>query len=219
MPLSFKTHKVPTLRRVRTHGEKPSQTFHEMKVLDFDLENRPLAYWYDGNTTGEITAIGWSWIGEPEVEVLLLHQDGTYEDDEGVRYPVEEALSQFVDVLDEADMVTGHYIRRHDLPTLSAALIEYGLPKLSPLLTQDTQRDLVKRKDLSASQENLAAMFELPEPKHHMTQKEWREANRLTEAGIAAARKRVTKDVIQHKALREALIERGLLTAPKMWRP
>jgi hypothetical protein len=36
----------------------------ELRVLDFDIENRPLSYWYDGKSTAEITAIAWWWIGE-----------------------------------------------------------------------------------------------------------------------------------------------------------
>ncbi len=200
--------------------ERPREhTQHTPRILDFDLENRPLSYWYEGATTAEITAFGWSWVGSDDVEILLLQRDGLYADYKGSTYTPEIALRYFIDILNAADMLTGHYIRRHDLPILNAALVEYGLPHLRPFLTQDTHGDFVKRKDLSISQENLAAMLGLPEPKHHMTQTEWRKANRLTKAGIAAARKRVVDDVIQHKALRLALLERGLLKAPKVWRP
>jgi len=190
-----------------------------MRVLDFDLENRPLSYWYDGNTTGEITAFGWSWVGEDHVSTMLLTRNGTYEDEDGVEHPPAKAVRRFRDILSDADMVTGHYIRKHDLPMLQAAMLEYGIEFLPPLLTQDTHGDLPKRKDLSVSQENLSAMFDLPEPKHNMTQTEWRKANRLTTEGIASARKRVVDDVLQHKALREELLNRGLLGVPKRWKP
>ena len=200
--------------------ERPREhTQFTPRILDFDLENRPLSYWYEGATTAEITAFGWSWVGSYGVDTLLLQRDGQYEDKDGFRYTPEIALTMFMDIMDAADMLTGHYIRRHDLPILNAALVEYGLPHLRPFLTQDTHTDFVKRKDLSISQENLAAMLGLPEPKHHMTQTEWRKANRLTDEGIVSARKRVVDDVIQHKALRLAILERGLLKAPKIWRP
>lgn len=219
MPLSFKAHNPPEGPRLKRKGSRESEKRHPLRVLDFDLENRPLSYWYDGNTTGEITAFGWSWIGEDEVSTMLLTRSGMYEDEDGTRRPPEEAVRFFREVLASADVITGHYIRRHDLPMFQAAMLEYGIEFLPPLLTQDTHGDLPKRKDLSVSQENLAAMFDLPEPKHHMTQTEWRKANRLTAEGIASARKRVVDDVIQHKALRAELLSRGLLGPPKKWKP
>lgn len=194
-------------------------TQRPMRILDFDLENRPLSYLGQDWTSAEITAIGWSWIGSDKVEVLLLQREGFYQDDAGVLYPPEVALQNFRDTLLSADMVTGHYIRRHDLPILNSALIEYGLPTLTPILAQDTQRDMVRRKDLSTSQENLASMFGMPEAKHHMTMAEWRKANRLSPEGMAGARKRVVDDVVQHMALREEMLKRGLLRAPRIWYP
>lgn len=179
-----------------------------MKVLDFDIENRPLSYWYDGNPTAEITAIAWSWYGDTEVHAQLLGEVDQM-----------QMLEAFCDAYDEADMVTGHYIRRHDLPIINGALMEYGLYPLGPKLTSDTKLDLIKRDGLSMSQESLAAMYGLEAPKHHMTQQEWRDANRLTPEGFEKTRKRVVSDVIQHKQLRAALIEYGCLKAPKIWKP
>lgn len=183
----------------------------DLRVLDFDLENRPLAYWYDGQTTAEVTAIAVSWVGSETVDCRVLHLEH-----EGSG---QEMLEWFRSYYDQADMVTGHYIRKHDLPILNAAYLEYGLPLLGPKLTSDTQMDLIKRKDLSASQESLAAMFGMEEAKRHMTQTEWRKANRLTPEGIEATKERVMGDVIQHKALREKLIAAGALKAPRMWHP
>jgi hypothetical protein len=190
-----------------------------MRVIDFDLENRPLSYLGMDWTSAEVTAIGWSWVGSGEVEVLLLRRDGKFVLNDGRAMSARRAFEHFVAELDAADMVTGHYIRKHDLPILNGQLMEVGLPPLGSYLTQDTQRDLVKRKDLSASQENLASMFGMAEAKHHMTQTEWRTANRLSPAGMDGARKRVVDDVIQHMALRQEMLRRGLLKAPKIWRP
>lgn len=191
----------------------------KFRVLDFDLENRPLSYLGMDWTSAEITAIGWGWADEESVQVFLLQRDGYYEDNNGLLWPAEKALAHFREILLSAGMVTGHYIRKHDLPIFNGALMEYGLSPLGSVLTQDTQQDLVRRKDLSASQENLASMFGMAEAKHHMTQSEWREANRLTDEGLKVARKRVVDDVIQHKALRLELIRRGLLKSPKIWNP
>jgi hypothetical protein len=50
-----------------------------------------------------------------------------------------------------------------------------------------------------------------------MSQPDWREANRLTPAGLKETRRRVIGDVKQHKNLRDKLLEVGALGAPKMW--
>jgi hypothetical protein len=52
-----------------------------------------------------------------------------------------------------------------------------------------------------------------------MSQGRWRDANRLTPAGIQSAIRRVHGDVVQHKHMRTALLERGLLKPPRMWTP
>lgn len=188
-------------------------------VLDFDLENRPLSYLGMDWTSAEITAIAWSWNDEKMVKTLLLTANGTYRDRHGKHYKPAEAFTYFAAILATPDIiVTGHYIRKHDLPIINSALLENGLKPLPRVLVSDTKCDLIRRKDLSASQENLAALLKLPEPKHHMTQTEWREANRLfTNAKLNLSRTRVVGDVIQHKALRAALVRQGLLRPPRHW--
>jgi len=176
------------------------------KVLDFDIENRPLSYWFDGQCTAEITAIAASFGPDEIVRVWLLGQDE----------PV-TILESFRRMYDAADVVTGHYIRKHDLPIINGAMLEYGLPPLGPKMTSDTKLDLVKIKDMSLSQESLGAMYGLSQPKVHMTQDDWRKANRLQR--IDLTRKRVVADVRQHQMLRMTLINQGMLSAPQMWEP
>ena len=131
----------------------------------------------------------------------------------------EQMLNDFVERYNEADIVTGHYIRKHDLPIISGALMEYGLPKLEPKLTSDTKLDMFKKADIPASQEYLAALFNLPMQKLHMTQQDWREANRLTSTGLEATERRVSSDVYTHILLRAKMIELELLRPAKTWRP
>jgi hypothetical protein len=179
-----------------------------LRVLDFDLENRPLTYLGSDFTTADITAIAWSWYGDDQVYCYLLTgRDGSQH----------RMLTEFVKAYDQADIVTGHYIRKHDLPHINGALLEHKLPVLGPKLTSDTKIDLVKRSGISASQENLAGMYDLSQPKEHMSQTEWRRANRLTTDGVEETRRRVQGDVIQHKALRQRLIEAGALGPPRLW--
>jgi len=178
------------------------------RILNFDIENRPLTYLGDDFTFGEITAIAWKFVGVGRYEVRLL----------GVDDPV-DILSDFVDAYDMADIVSGHYIRIHDLPSVNGALLEYGLPALSPKLTSDTHLDLLKIKNVSKSQENLAAMLGVRSPKVGMSQQRWRQANRLTPEGVALTRRRVVGDVRQHIALRAVLLKNGWLGPPKLWTP
>lgn len=175
------------------------------KILDFDVECRPLS-WYGGEyVTKEVTAIAAKFIDEKKTWCWLL----------GVDDPV-EMLIAFRGLYDRADMVTGHWIRGFDLPTLNGALFDYQLPLLSSKLTQDTKSDLVQFQGLSKSQENLAAIC-IGYEKQQMDQARWRAANRLTTKGIAHTKKRVIADVEQHIELRAKLLELGMLKPPKFW--
>lgn len=179
------------------------------RILDFDIENRPLSYWVPDRPTAEITSIAWSFLDSPfPPQVMLLGQDSAV-----------AILEAFVEVWDQADMVTGHYILRHDIPIIQAHLVEYGLKPLGPKLVSDTKVHLIGWKDIPKTQEHLAHMMGIAAPKIAMTQAKWRDANRLTKSGLLEAQKRVVGDVVQHMELRAALIARGLLGPPKMWTP
>ena len=178
------------------------------RILDFDIENRPLSYLGSDFTTAEVTALAWAWTDCPrDVTVHLLGQTDRA-----------AMMRAFLAVYNKADMVTGHYIRGHDLPMLNGALMELGMPLLQDKLTQDTKLHLVRSKGLSLSQESLAAMFRLEHQKQSMNQAQWRAANRLTAAGLAEVKRRVVGDVQQHIELRQRLLDHGYLTAPKIWK-
>jgi DNA polymerase elongation subunit (family B) len=180
------------------------------KILDFDTETRKIGFHIGGQWKPdgcEPIAISWSFIEGPVVVRQL-----------GANSP-EEMLTAFLEAYNEADIVTGHNIRNFDLPILNGALIERGLPMLSPKLTQDTLKDLVRRAGWSSSQENLGAMFELLADKYHMNDTKWREGTRLTPEGVELTRRRVMDDVVQHMQLRVKLLERGMLRRPRVWHP
>ena len=189
------------------------------RLLCFDLENRPLAYWYDGETTSEITAFGWKWSDEKHIHSMLLQADGRFVADNSEVLAAADAYMFFARTLEQAGIVYGHNIRRHDLPILNAGLIRRGLPTLPPLLTTDTCKDLPKRGGLSYSLENMAAMYGLPGKKYTMSQPAWEAANRLTGDGMELARKRVVSDVLLQERLRAKLLELGLLKEPRRWTP
>jgi hypothetical protein len=183
-------------------------TQRPLRILDFDIENRPLSYLGSDFTTGEVTAIAWAWTDQPkDVTVHLLGETD-----------LRTILLAFIEVYAKADMVTGHYITGHDLPMLNGALMEEQLPALGDKLVQDTKTDLVRAKGISRSQESLGAMFRLEQPKVQMNQSKWRAANRLTPEGLQLVRERVVGDVQQHMSMRTALDALGYLSPPKMWR-
>jgi hypothetical protein len=201
-------------------------TIKRPMILDFDIENRPLSYLGMDFTTSEITAIGFGWADQEEVQcVTLKHED--MEDDWTYSEAMIELLEHFRTCYDMADIVTGHFIRNHDLPIINASLIELGRPPLAPKMTICTKNDLIKFKGISKSQESLGNMLNhtiVPTlnylaSKEHMNQDAWRRANRLTEEGVQETERRVVGDVKQHKQLRLALVKAGLLRSPKVWRP
>ena len=176
------------------------------RILTFDIENRPLSYWFDGQTTAEITCIAWSWGKQVTAMALGDHS-------------LDTILVAFREAYDQADIVTGHYIRKHDLPILNSHMLEAGMSPLSGKLTHDTRLDFRKGKDLSLSQESLAAMLGCKAPKVKMDQTKWRAANRLSGDGIALTVERCVGDVKQHMEMRGKLLELGWLRPPRMWRP
>lgn len=184
-----------------------SVSHRPMRVLDFDIENRPLSYLGSDFTTAEVTAIAWAWMDEPDVTVYLLGE-----------HELPEILTRFVAAYSLADLVTGHYVRGHDLPMLNGALMECGMAPLPQKLVQDTKLDLIRSKGVSLSQESLGAMFRLEQPKVQMNQAKWRAANRLTPEGLAEVRQRVVGDVKQHMELFKSLRAGGFLTPPVLWK-
>lgn len=189
----------------------------QLRILDFDCECRPLA-WYGGDfVTKQPTAIAWKFIGErskTQCEVIG-------ESDRSSKVLDEERamLDAFREAFDAADVVTGHFIRGFDLPLLDGALMRLGMPALGSKLAQDTKLDLAKAQGISKSQENLGAMFELAHPKVAMNTTRWADANMLLPEGIQMAKERVIGDVEQHIEMRQKMLDRGYLRPPILWSP
>lgn len=185
------------------------------RILDFDIENRPLSYWAPDMPTADITSIASCWTDDHDsMEVLLLGEVTT-----------EEMLARFVQRYNEADLVTGHYISRHDLPIINGALYDMDMPLLGSKLYCDTKTHMMKKADIPATQEFILELLNpvcpigVPILKYHMSQRTWREANRLTPAGLAQTKTRVQNDVHAHIHMREAMLDRGMLRAPAVWNP
>src|SRR3990167_7531487 len=158
MKFKLRSRATPTSAAIRYAPAAVVVRSRPMRVLDFDVEARPL-HWISGDyVSKEITAMAWAWTDTPDdVACYLL----------GESDPV-AMLKAFRAAYDRADMVTGHFIRGYDLPMVNGALTEYQLPTLTEKLTQDTKIDLVRRQGLSSSQENLGAMLRLDHQKVKM---------------------------------------------------
>ena len=179
-----------------------------LRVLDFDVEARPLHWIASDYVSKEITAMAWAWTDKPDdVTCYLL----------GETDPI-LMLREFVKAYNQADLVTGHFIRGYDLPMINGALMEYRLPVLGDKATQDTKGDLVRRAGLSMSQESLGSMLRLDQKKVTMNQAKWRSANRLEPEGRELARERVTGDVKMHIEMRRELLALNYLAPVKTWR-
>lgn len=187
----------------------------KLKILDFDTECRPMAYYGGDFCTKEITAIAWQFVGSKKPKHWLLTPSRTWAEHQDKK---REGLSKFLDAYRKADIVTGHYIRGFDLPLVNAACIELGLPALPARHAHDTKGDLIRMGGISKSQENLAAHFdELTHGKEKMNTALWERANSLVQEGRQETKRRVVGDVVQHIEFREALLTRGALMPPRQW--
>ena len=186
----------------------------KLNVLDIDIETRKIGFHDAGRFKpggAEPVVISLAFEGmEPEFKSLRPLWD---------ERDAREMLAWFRGYYEAADVVTGHYIRKFDLPIINGALFEWGLPLLDQKLVVDTKTDLVELAAMSLSQENLASLKELEESKFHMHDNRWRQVARLTPEGLALAHERVTKDVLQHQALRKELAAAGALKPPSLWKP
>src|SRR4249919_2672426 len=100
----------------------------KLRILHFDCESRPLSFWIpNGPPTAEITAIASCWSNDlTSMRVHLVGRDD----------PI-EMFEFFKERYAQADIVTGHYIKKFDLPLINGMLMEIGLSQLTPKLASD----------------------------------------------------------------------------------
>lgn len=187
-----------------------------IRILDFDVECRPMA-WYGGDfVTKEITAIAWRFLDEPEEDTRcwLLTPSKTWRSHQKKKVA---GLKSFIKDYNLSRMVTGHYIRGFDLPLINGTCVRLGLPPLASKLAHDTKGDLVTMSGLSKSQENLAAYFDLKHEKQRMNTHLWEIGNSLVEEGRVETKRRAVGDVNQHIEFRQELLNRGALRPASVW--
>lgn len=189
-------------------------------IRDFDFESRPLWFWYE-KPTAVLTSLSYMDIlGGDVLHDTLTTEIAPLE----TREAYLEWLRHVTEVFTSADMLTGHNINRFDLPLLQAQLIRHGLPLLPDLLTHDTMA-MPRRRDASVSQESLinyvglkaVCPIGMPIYKDHLSIPEWEDAALGWNDAILI--ERPMSDVHGHAHLRQVLIDKGYLGAPKTWHP
>lgn len=183
-----------------------------LRILGFDIENKPLAYLGEGFTTAKITAIAACWADQPKSMTYWWIPMG--KDNEAIR-----VLESFRELYNQADIVTGHYIRKHDLPHINGAMMRYGLAPLDQKNTIDTKSDWFRKKDISAKLENLLKYYGIPHSKAHISAAEWEAANDGDMRGLKKLKQRCVGDVRAQLALYKKMATLGHLSASKVWRP
>jgi DNA polymerase elongation subunit (family B) len=183
------------------------------RILDFDMESVAAGFADPQWVPQKITAIAWSWVGSDTVDSIVGTPESLYTKPE-IRV---EMIRTFLEVLDEADMVTGHNLLRHDLPVLNAELMRLRFPStLRPIKVHDTMK-MVRAKGFKKGQDNIAALVETHERKIAMDWQQWEAA--YAEPGWPKVRKRCVSDVITHKEMLAEMKELGWLKKPTWWRP
>lgn len=202
-----------------------------LRYLDFDIENRPLSYWVPDRPTAEITSIAYMFGGDHDSLKVVGLAPPCWHKGHELKCPdmpptllsMPDLLEEFRADFDRADIVTGHYILRHDLPIINAMLYEQRMPLLGDKRASDTKLHMFTKADLPATQEYLLEQLDVRCPlgitleKFHMTQPKWREANRLSPFGWDLTKRRVTSDVHAHWHMREAMLDAGWLSSPTVW--
>jgi hypothetical protein len=113
-----------------------------LKILYYDVEISPtqalvwgrfkqnisssqiVSHWY-------VLTQSWAWSNGEITGSRLTHQEALDEDDEGL-------ITQIWNLLDEADVVIGHNLRRFDIKKINARFAYYGFPAPSPYKIIDT---------------------------------------------------------------------------------
>lgn len=174
-----------------------------LKLLCYDIENKPGTYGPGDFTHGKVTAIAAQFIGDGEMRSWVMRRSS--------RAQVRRAAESFRKLWEEADIVVGHNIRRHDKKLLDGFYTTLDLPVLPRRRAIDTYLDQPKMAGLSRSLENLCARWGCPERKIHMPEHAWEFAYDGVPEYVDLMRERCESDVRINIWLYHELLRRRLL--------
>jgi len=164
------------------------------RVLDFDTENRPGFYWYDEKCSDILHTIACAWVDDPkDNHVWQLRWSRI----RGLHFPDSDYL-RFKRIVESADIVTAHNVKRHDIPLLNAHADRNGLPRIAWPFVVDTLQDIKATKGMPRSQEYLADRHELHERKMHVGMSIWERASCGEPEACQIVADRCLSDVLSH---------------------
>lgn len=181
------------------------------RILDWDVETIAAGFADPQWVPQKITAVAWSWIGEDKVECLICGAEGLF----GKPERRKKMLIPLLEAITSADMVTGHNLIRFDLPVLNSECLRLGLGSLPAILVQDTIR-LVKTKGFKKGQDNIARLLDVPAEKVTLDWQHWQDAYEEPDWGTVKVR--VMGDVVQHKLMRQSMLDAGWVKPPVWWK-
>ena len=171
------------------------------RVLDFDCENGPGFFWYDGNTTSMLHTVSAAYVDEGRVQTWTTKWSPT----KGLYV---EDLTRFRKMVESAGAVTGHNIIKHDIPLLNSHFDRLDQPRIRWPHVIDTMKLITKGMGMSRSQENLLSMYHLEREKMTVPLAIWEKAWRGAKKESAIVVERCETDVLGHIALYRKLQDR-----------
>lgn len=195
--------------RFRSVGQAP-------KVMVFDFETKPGAYWYDDTTTTLVCAWAAKFVGEPDVHSWFMLPDWllawAHSQVGSARYTNRRlGMQLFSWFWDDADVVVTHNGKRFDVPIINGALDRLNLPALKPKTHIDTLCDRHGSRGVKRSLEALAERYELPHEKLGVSSETWERAYEFEPAAIKTVLERAESDVLLTEELYVESIRRGVL--------
>lgn len=180
------------------------------RILDFDIETLAAGYADPAWVPDKITCISASWIGEDEVYTWMTGQRGYWSRKARAR----KVLRPFYELLSEAEMVTGHNIKRFDLRVFNAEAMRCGVEPIRQVLVEDTMA-ILRSKGFKKGLDNIAVELGCG-GKLALSWSEWDKA--YEDPSWQVVKERCESDVRLHKQVREEMRSRGWLKPPTMWR-
>jgi len=184
----------------------------KLKILHLDCE--ALSAGYPTGTYNKVpqkmTAIAWSWGGDDNIEVISCGKKGIF--DEEIRAKM---IKKFLPILEEANILSGHYLRGFDMPLFVEECHRLNLPMPSAKLVLDTM-DLPKGV-MKKGLDNLAIIYELPAEKMEMNWAQWYKA--YGNPTWDEIEQRVASDVLLQKYVLFEQQKRKIQKPPKKWSP
>ena len=199
---------------------RPLPPLSQPRILAFDIETVAAGFADPAWVPQKIICVSWSWVGSDKIETRACCGP---KEAMGVGLYGPQAkekrwhmLNPLLAAIEQADVVTGHYIKGFDLSVINAEAMRLGLTPIYECSYIDTI-DLVRSKGFKKGLDNLGVLLGCRTKKQAMDWQEWDDAYDVS--GIPEVITRCESDVQLQKEIREKLLERGWIgSRPKVWK-